>query len=83
MPRTESSLAAAGRRAFERYLDELADRCFMPLTIGGGIRSADDVGRALRAGADKVSINSAAVRFNVGCTTRGAISTSGSSTKRL
>jgi len=38
-----------------------AGRLFVPLTIGGGIRSADDVGRALRAGADKVSINSAAV----------------------
>ncbi len=38
-----------------------AERLFVPLTIGGGIRSADDVGRALRAGADKVSINSAAV----------------------
>ena len=38
-----------------------AGRVFVPLTIGGGIRSADDVGRALRAGADKVSINSAAV----------------------
>ena len=38
-----------------------AERLFVPLTIGGGVRSADDVARALRAGADKVSINSAAV----------------------
>ena len=38
-----------------------AERLFIPLTLGGGIRTADDVGRALRAGADKVSINSAAV----------------------
>jgi cyclase len=38
-----------------------AEQLFVPLTIGGGIRSVDDVGRALRAGADKVSINSAAV----------------------
>jgi len=38
-----------------------AERLFIPLTIGGGIRSADDVARALRAGADKVSLNSAAV----------------------
>lgn len=38
-----------------------AERLTVPLTIGGGIRSAEDVGRALRAGADKVSINSAAV----------------------
>jgi cyclase len=35
---------------------------FIPLTIGGGVRDADDMARALRAGADKVSINSAAVR---------------------
>src|SRR5690348_12761114 len=39
-----------------------AEQLFVPLTIGGGIRSASDVGLALRAGADKVSINSAAVR---------------------
>jgi cyclase len=38
-----------------------AERLFIPLTIGGGVRSADDVGRVLRSGADKVSINSAAV----------------------
>jgi cyclase len=38
-----------------------AERLFVPLTIGGGVRSVDDVGRALRAGADKISINSAAV----------------------
>ena len=39
-----------------------AEQLFIPLTIGGGVRTADDVGSALRAGADKVSINSAAVR---------------------
>jgi imidazole glycerol-phosphate synthase subunit HisF len=38
-----------------------AERLFIPLTIGGGIRSADDVARALRAGADKVSLNTSAV----------------------
>ena len=38
-----------------------AERLFIPLTIGGGIRTADDVGRALRAGADKTSVNSAAI----------------------
>lgn len=38
-----------------------AERLFVPLTIGGGVRTADDVARVLRAGADKVSINSAAV----------------------
>jgi len=38
-----------------------ADCCFMPLTVGGGVRTVDDIRRLLLAGADKVSINSAAV----------------------
>lgn len=38
-----------------------AERLFIPLTIGGGVRSAEDVGLALRAGADKVSLNTTAV----------------------
>src|SRR6218665_41724 len=38
-----------------------SERLFIPLTVGGGVRTADDVGLALRAGADKVSLNSAAV----------------------
>jgi imidazole glycerol-phosphate synthase subunit HisF len=38
-----------------------AERLFIPLTIGGGVRTADDVARVLRSGADKVSLNSAAV----------------------
>ena len=38
-----------------------AERCFMPLTVGGGVRTVDDVRRLLEAGADKVSINTAAV----------------------
>ena len=39
-----------------------AERCFMPLTVGGGVRSAEDVRALLEAGADKVSINTAAVK---------------------
>jgi imidazole glycerol-phosphate synthase subunit HisF len=38
-----------------------AERCFMPLTVGGGVRSIEDIRTLLRAGADKVSINTAAV----------------------
>jgi len=38
-----------------------AEQLFIPLTVGGGVRTADDVGLALRAGADKVSVNTAAV----------------------
>ena len=39
-----------------------AEVLFIPLTVGGGVRSADDIGPLLRAGADKISVNSAAVR---------------------
>ncbi len=39
-----------------------AEQCFMPLTVGGGVRAVDDVRRLLLAGADKVSINTAAVK---------------------
>ncbi len=39
-----------------------AEQCFMPLTVGGGVRSNDDIRKLLLAGADKVSINTAAVR---------------------
>ena len=40
-----------------------AERCFMPLTVGGGVRTVDDVRRLLEAGADKVSIGSDAVEI--------------------
>jgi len=39
-----------------------AERCFMPLTVGGGVRTAGDIRKLLEAGADKVSINTAAVK---------------------
>src|SRR4051812_16919900 len=55
------SASAEGRGTLFDVARRTAERLFVPLTIGGGIRSADDVGLALRAGADKVSINSAAV----------------------
>jgi len=43
-------------------VSRVADAIFIPFTVGGGIRSVDDAGRALRAGADKVAVNTAAVR---------------------
>jgi cyclase len=43
-------------------VSKTAEHCFMPLTVGGGVRSTDDVRKLLLAGADKVSINTAAVR---------------------
>ena len=55
------SASAEGRGTLLDVARRTAERLFVPLTIGGGVRTADDVGRALRAGADKVSINSAAV----------------------
>lgn len=42
-------------------IDELADECFMPLTVGGGVRSVDDAARLLHVGADKVAVGTAAV----------------------
>jgi cyclase len=50
-----------GSRPDFTLIDELADECFMPLTVGGGIRSVDDVLRLLQVGADKIAINTAAV----------------------
>jgi imidazole glycerol-phosphate synthase subunit HisF len=42
-------------------VERTAARCFMPLTVGGGVRTTDDIRKLLQAGADKVSINTAAV----------------------
>lgn len=42
-------------------VERTAERCFMPLTVGGGVRTLDDIRKLLEAGADKVSINTAAV----------------------
>ena len=50
-----------GRGAMIEMIARTAEVCFMPLTVGGGVRSADDARALLLAGADKVAINSAAV----------------------
>lgn len=50
-----------GRSVDFETIDELADECFMPLAVGGGIRSVEDVRRLLQVGADKVVVNTAAV----------------------
>jgi len=41
-------------------IDDFADECFMPLTVGGGVSTVEDIGNILRAGADKVAVNTAA-----------------------
>src|SRR3954453_11214128 len=51
-----------GRGIILDVVRRTAEVCFMPLTVGGGIRDLDDIRALLNAGADKVSINSAAVR---------------------
>src|SRR5699024_9789547 len=53
--------SSEGRRLFTDILQEVASRIFIPLTVGGGIASLEDFDRVLKAGADKVSVNSAAV----------------------
>lgn len=50
-----------GRETMYEVLERTADQVFIPLTVGGGVRSADDVDRLLRAGADKVAMNTAAI----------------------
>jgi cyclase len=49
------------RETMVHVVERTADQVFIPLTVGGGIRSTEDMDRMLRAGADKVSVNSAAV----------------------
>ena len=51
-----------GRRTTAAMVRRVADQVFLPLTVGGGIRTVDDMRAILLAGADKVSVNSAAVR---------------------
>jgi len=51
-----------GRNTMIDIVEKTASQVFMPLTVGGGIRTVDDFRDILRAGADKISINSAAVR---------------------
>ena len=54
--------SAEGRRLFTDILRETAENVFIPLTVGGGINTAEDFDRVLKCGADKVSVNSGAIR---------------------
>ncbi|MHB8458492.1 MAG: imidazole glycerol phosphate synthase subunit HisF [Candidatus Limnocylindrales bacterium] len=54
--------APEGRSTLLDIVERTARRAFIPLTVGGGVRSVDEMGAVLRAGADKVALNTAAVR---------------------
>ena len=54
--------SAEGRALFTDILRDTASRVFIPLTVGGGINTLDDFDRVLKCGADKVSVNSGAIR---------------------
>lgn len=56
------SASVEGRGALLDAVKRTAERCFTPLTVGGGVRTPDDVKALLAAGADKVSINTAAIQ---------------------
>ena len=61
-----------GRKIFSDILERTAERVFIPLTVGGGISTLDDFDRVLKSGADKVSVNSGAIR-NPLLITEGAV----------
>ena len=51
-----------GRKIMHDVVAATAEQCFMPLTVGGGLRSVEDIEAMLRAGADKVSLNTSAIK---------------------
>ena len=53
--------SAHERKTIVDVIERAGDQCFMPLTVGGGIRTVEDMSMMLKAGADKVSINSSAI----------------------
>jgi cyclase len=55
------SATVEGRKALRDVVERTAERLFVPLTVGGGVKTVEDVGTLLRSGADKVSVNSGAV----------------------
>ncbi len=54
--------SSEGRRLFTDILTEVAKKIFIPLTVGGGINTLEDFDRVLKCGADKVSVNSGAIK---------------------
>jgi len=56
-----------GRNNLAEIVQRAAEQIFIPLTVGGGVRSVQDIQRLLRAGADKVAINTAAINIGAVC----------------
>ena len=54
-----------GRGIMRMVVEKVAEKIFIPFTVGGGLKNLEDIKEILRAGADKVSLNSAAVRLSL------------------
>lgn len=65
------SATPEGRNTMVEVVERISEQVFMPMTVGGGLRTINDMRRILKAGADKVSINTAAV-LNPGLISEGA-----------
>ena len=57
------SATSEGRSPDFETVDEIADECFMPLTVGGGVRKVEHAIKLLQVGADKISLNTAAIEY--------------------
>jgi cyclase len=66
------SAAPEARGTLLDIVERTAKRVFVPVTVGGGVRTADEMRAVLRAGADKVAVNTAAVRGHLGRRAGGA-----------
>src|SRR6202008_3540579 len=62
LPFLDITASSDDRDILLHVIEDVASRVFIPLTVGGGVRKVEDVRRLLNAGADKVSINTAAVQ---------------------
>ena len=58
----DTTASAHGRSTMIGVIERVAEKCFMPLTVGGGIRTVEDIRDLLNAGCDKISINTTAVK---------------------
>ena len=59
------SASHENRKTILEVVKKTTEKCFVPLTVGGGVRTVEDINNLLLAGADKVSINTAAVQMEI------------------